>query len=140
MNSEQTDVEYEEIDLRYKNLLSWQNIWIADRLQKIQKKNQPIKKKFFVEESVIFTFPYETKRNHVTEPSAVGHVISERHWKKTFNFIENCKQIQIEARNSMPNCGIYFQVYSETIQTFENIFIAWSQELQIEVTVKKIGC
>ena len=75
-----------------------------------------------MEESVIFTFPYETKRNHVTEPSAVGHVISERHWKKTFNFIENCKQIQIEARNSMPNCDIYFQVYSETIQTFWKYF------------------
>ena len=32
-----------------------------------------------MEESVVFTFPYQANGNHATEPSTVGHVISERH-------------------------------------------------------------
>ena len=51
-------------------------------------KNQAIKEKFFVEETIVFTFPYQTNGNHATEPSTVGHVISERHWKSTFDFTE----------------------------------------------------
>ena len=39
-----------------------------------------------MEESDVFTFPY--KANHGTEPSTVGHVISERHLKSTFDFTE----------------------------------------------------
>ena len=35
---------------------------------------KPIKEKLFVEESVVFTFPYQTNGNHATEPSTVGHV------------------------------------------------------------------
>ena len=42
----------------------------------------------FEEESVVFTFPYQASGNHVTEPSTVGQVISERHWKSTFDFTE----------------------------------------------------
>ena len=41
-----------------------------------------------MEESVIFTFPYQTNGNHAMEPKTVGHVISERYWKSTFNFSE----------------------------------------------------
>ena len=36
----------------------------------------------------IFTFPYQANGNHATKPSTVGHVISERHWKSTFDFTE----------------------------------------------------
>ena len=36
----------------------------------------------------LFTFPYQTNGNHATELSTVGHVISERHWKSTFDFTE----------------------------------------------------
>ena len=43
----------------------------------------------FVEESVVFTFFFcETNGNHATEPSTVGHLISERHWKSNFDFTE----------------------------------------------------
>ena len=46
-----------------------------------------------MEESVVFTFPYQGNGNNATEPSTVGHVISERDWKSTFDFTEivnNC--------------------------------------------------
>ena len=36
----------------------------------------------------LFIFPYQTNGNHATELSTVGHVISERHWKSTFDFTE----------------------------------------------------
>ena len=44
-------------------------------------------------ESVVFTFPYQTNGNQATEPWTFGHIISERYWKSTFDFIEivnNC--------------------------------------------------
>ena len=41
-----------------------------------------------MEESFVFTFPYQANGNHATEPPTIGHVISERHWKSTFDFIE----------------------------------------------------
>ena len=34
------------------------------------------------------TFPYHTNRNHATELLTVAYVISERHWKSTFDFTE----------------------------------------------------
>ena len=40
-----------------------------------------IEKRSFVEDSVVFTFPYQTNGNHVTELSTVDHVISRCHWK-----------------------------------------------------------
>ena len=44
--------------------------------------------KVSVEESVVFTFPYQINGSHATEPSTVGFVISERHRKITFDFTE----------------------------------------------------
>ena len=41
-----------------------------------------------MEESVVFTFPCQVNGNHATESSTVCHVISERHWKSTFDFTE----------------------------------------------------
>ena len=41
-----------------------------------------------MEESVVFTFLFQTHRNPTTVLSALGHVISERHWKGTFGFNE----------------------------------------------------
>ena len=60
----------------------------AGRLQQIQKINQPIKCKSFAEEPVVSTSPYQTHGNNATESSTVGYVISERHWKNTFDFTE----------------------------------------------------
>ena len=42
--------------------------------------------------------------------------------KKYFRFPWNCKQLRIEARNSMENCEIYFLIFSKTIYTILKIF------------------
>ena len=39
-----------------------------------------------MEESVIFTFPYQTNGKDATKPSTVAKVISERSWKSIFDF------------------------------------------------------
>ena len=39
----------------------------------------------------LFTFPYQINRNHTTELSIAGLIISERHWKSTFDFTEILK-------------------------------------------------
>ena len=39
-----------------------------------------------------------------------------------FRFQWNCKQLWIEARNSVENCEIYFPIFSETIDTTLKIF------------------
>ena len=71
-----------------------------------------------MEESVVFTFPYQTNRNHTKEPRAVGHVNSEWHWKSTFD----SSKFWIEARNSTANFEIYFPISFETIHTILKIF------------------
>ena len=80
------------------------------------------------EESVIFTFPYQTNGNNAMELSAAGHVILRTALKRYSQFPWNCKQLRFEARNSMLNCEIYFPIFSETIYTYksENIFTAQS--------------
>ena len=44
------------------------------------------------------------------KPSRVGHVILRRTVEKYFQFHWNCKQLWVEARNSMPNFEIYFPI------------------------------
>ena len=75
-----------------------------------------------MEESVAFTFPYQTNENHATEPSKVGHVILRTALERYFRFHCNCKQLLVEARNSMPNCEIYFSIFSKTIHKNLKIF------------------
>ena len=41
-----------------------------------------------MEESVVFTFPYQTSGNHAKELSTAGEAISEQNWKSTFVFTE----------------------------------------------------
>ena len=42
--------------------------------------------------------------------------------EKYFRFQGICKQLWIEARNSMANCDIYFPIFSGTIYTILKIF------------------
>ena len=42
--------------------------------------------------------------------------------EKYVRFQWNCKQLQIEARNSMANAGICFPIFSETLRTILKIF------------------
>ena len=64
-----------------------------------------------MKESVVFTFPYQTNGNHATEPSAVGRVTSERHWKNTFDFNENVSNYGL---NPGAVCQLYVLVMSRT--------------------------
>ena len=41
--------------------------------------------------SGIFAFPYQTSGHHAMVPSKVGHLVSERFWKSTFDFAETVK-------------------------------------------------
>ena len=73
------------------------------------------KEKSFVQESVVFTFPYETNGSHAREPSTVGYAILRTALERYFRFHWYCKQLQVEARNGMPNCEICFPIFSELI-------------------------
>ena len=53
-----------------------------------KRKIKQIQKESFVDELVLFIFPYQTNGNHTTELSTVGHVISERYWKSISDFTE----------------------------------------------------
>ena len=85
--SGQTDVGNGEKQLTYKNLLSWQNILnsrqIATGIEETQVNQGEVLRG---EESVVFTFPYQTNGNHATELSTVGHVILRTALKRYFRF------------------------------------------------------
>ena len=51
-----------------------------------------------MEESVVFTFPYQINDNHATESSTFGHVISERHRKVTFNLTKIVNKFTVKQR------------------------------------------
>ena len=68
---------------------------------KYKRKIKLIKKKSFMEELLAFTFPCQTNRNHATRA-----IKSQPHnlrlpLEKYFRFHWNCKQLRVEARNSM---------------------------------------
>ena len=69
----------------------------------------------------IICISYQTNGNHAIEPKTVGHIISERHWKSTFDFSEIYKLRVEEARSSITNCEIYSPIFSETIHTILKI-------------------
>ena len=68
MSQDERDVGNEETDFRIKHLLSWQNIFSNRQIAADIEKNEPVKEKSLVEESVLFTFSHQTNGNHVTEP------------------------------------------------------------------------
>ena len=111
--------------------------WTADKLQQKLKTNKRVKERSSVEESVVFTFPYQTNGNHATKPSTVGHVILRTVLGRYLQFQWNCKQLQVEVRNSMPNYEIYFPIFSETVHTNLKIF---SQNGLRKCRERLIGC
>ena len=56
------------------------------RLQQIYEEKHQLKKRSFVEASVLSKFHYQADGNHATELSTTGHVISEQDWKNVFDF------------------------------------------------------
>ena len=73
-----------------------------------------------MEESVLFTFPHQTNGSH--EPChgaiTVGHVISERHWKSAFDFIEIVSNYGLKRGTVWQILGFIYTY------NFENIFTA----------------
>ena len=67
MLQDKRNIGNKEIYLRIKHFLSRQNILNNRQIAADEKKNEPMKEKSFVEESVVFTFTYQTNGNHVTE-------------------------------------------------------------------------
>ena len=76
------------LGMQINNYLYTVNLQRTKPCKQKEKKNYPIKVKFFVEESLVFTFPYQTNGNHATDPRTVGHVIPGLYWKSTFDFNE----------------------------------------------------
>ena len=70
----------------------------------------------------LFTFPYGTNGNHATELSTVSPINLRTALENPPRFHWNCKQIRVEARNSMSNCQIYFPLFAKTIQQYWKYF------------------
>ena len=49
-----------------------------------------------MEESVVFTFPYQANGNHDAALSIVDHIISEWHWKCSFDFTETVNNFRLK--------------------------------------------
>ena len=122
MLQDERDVGNEETDSRIKNLFPWQNIlsnWqiAADIEEKWASQGEVLRRGI----SLIYLFSSNKwKLCH-------GAINSRPHnlrtaLEKYFRFQLNCKQLRIEARNSMPNSEIYFPIFSETIHTILKIF------------------
>ena len=81
-----------------------------------------------MEESVVFSFPYQTNGNHATEPSTVDQVISERHWKNTFDFSEIVNNYRLK-RGTVWQIVRFISEFSPKLYNFENNLTALSQEV-----------
>ena len=58
-----------------------------------------------------------------------------------FRFHSNCKQIRIEAANTLSQFEICFPLFSETTHTILKRFSQQcSSEVQVVITAKKVGC
>ena len=104
--------------------MTWQDILISRQIARdIKFLCGGIKEKSFVEETVIFTFPYQTNGNHATEPSTVGHVILTTALERYFRFDWNCKQLQVESEEQYAKLWDLFPnfLWNYTYK-FENIF------------------
>ena len=76
-------------------MLSWQDILNSRQIA------ANIEEKFANQGEVLrggtsLYLSYQTNGNHATEPQTVGHVISKRHWKSTFDFSEIVSKLYIQ--------------------------------------------
>ena len=75
-----------------------------------------------MEESV-FTFPYQTNENCDMEPSAVGHIISERNWKSTSDFTAIINNYGLKRGKKCEIVRLISPFFSKTIHTILKIFL-----------------
>ena len=111
----------EETDFRIKNLLSWQNILSNRQIAAdIEEKwpNQEVIHRGI--RPIYLSSSNKWKPCHGAINSRPRNLRTAL--EKYFRFQWNCKQLRIEARNSMANSDIYFPIFSETIHTILKIF------------------
>ena len=122
MLQDEQDVGNEETYFRIKNLLSWQNI-LSNR-----ETAADLEEKWANQEEVLHRgiSPIYLSSSNKWKPCHGAINSRPRNLRtaleKYFRFQWNCKELQIEARNSMSNSEIYFPIVSETIHTILKIF------------------
>ena len=123
MLHDERDVGNEETDFRIKNLLSLQNIsryrQIAANIEEKWANQGEVLRRGI---SLIYLFSSNKwKPCHGTINSRPRNLRTAL--EKYFRFQWNCKQLRIEARNSMEKTEIYFPNFSETIHIILKIFL-----------------
>ena len=115
MLQKEQDVGNKETDFRIKNLLSWQNILSNRQIAAY------IEEKWADQEEVLRRgiSPIYLSSSNKRKPCH-GAINSRSRYLRTslekyFRFQWNCKQLRIEARNSMANSKIYFPIFSEAV-------------------------
>ena len=122
MLQDEGDVGNEETDFRIKNLLSWQNILsnrqiAADIREKWANQGEVLRRGI----SPIYLFSsnkWKPCRGAINSRPCNLRTALEKY----FRFQWNCKQLRIEARNSIANSEIYFPIFSESIHTILKVF------------------
>ena len=122
MLQDEQDVGKEGTDFRIKNLLSWQNILsnrhiAADIEGKWANQEEVLRRGI---SRIYLSLSNKWKRCHGAINSRPRNLRTAL--EKFFRFQWNCKQLRIEARNSMDNSDIYFPIFSEIIHTILKIF------------------
>ena len=123
MLHDEQDVGNEETDFRIKKLLSWQNILsnrqiAADVEEKWPNQWEVLRRGI---SPIYLSSSNKWKPCHRAINSRPRNLTAVL--EKYFRFQWNCKQLRIEARNSMANSDIYFPIFSETINTILKIFL-----------------
>ena len=122
MLQDEQDVGNEETDFRIKNLLSWQNILsnrqiAADIEEKWANQGEVLRRGI---SPIYLSSSNKWKPCHGAINSWPRNLRTAL--EKYFQFQWICKQLRIEARNSMANCEIYFPIFSETVHAVLKIF------------------
>ena len=113
---------FREADLRITNLLSWQNILsnrqiAADIEEKWANQGEVLRRGI---SPIYLSSSNKWKPCHGAINSRPRNLRTTL--EKYFRFRWNCKQLRIQAGNSIANSEIYFPIFSETIHTILKIF------------------
>ena len=122
MLKDEQDVGNEETYFRIKNLLSWQNILsnrqtAADIEEKWANQGEVLRRGI---SPIYLSSSNKWKPCHGAINSRPRNLRTAL--EKYFRFQWNCKQLRIEARNSMAISEICFSIFFETIHTNLKIF------------------
>ena len=139
MLQDEQDVGNEETDFRIKNLLSWQNILsnrqiAADIEEKWANQGEVLR---WGISPIYLSSSNKWKPCHGAINSRPRNL--RMALEKYFRFQWNCKQLWIEARNSMENSEISFPIFSETIPTILKYFHSMILERLGKSYCKKYG-